>query len=672
MRLPDLVAYQAAVQHPDTAFGDADLRAATVTTTRLGLPRVAAGNFALTYQLCQGGRRWAVRCFHRDSADRAKRYAAISQALASARGGPLVPIAYLPVGVRVGQSWFPITKMPWLDGRPLNRAVEAGLGSPSALADLERGFVALLAELRRLGLAHGDLQHGNILVEPSGALKLVDYDGMFVPALHGMHASESGDPNYQHPGRALQFNAELDRFAALVIVVALRALAHAPELWRTYNTGDNLLFRRADFASPDTSALFRELRARAATRDLAERFARVCQSDYALVPPLGDFLRVNVTASTSTGTRHSPSAAPRPATSTLSVGDVVTLNRLYSPARARPVRRSWSMRRAAAQAALAFTPDGTLLATAESTRKVRLRETASGRVLHVWTTPAQITLMTCSADGRQVFGSGPDGTLSVWPLTARGVARHLVTPAGGVRGLACGPSGPLVAVAAGRTLHLVEAATGRRLSVDAGRGEVTCVAFSGDASVVAAGGADGVWRGWSTRGGALLAANRQQARVCCLGVSADGRTLATAGPTGAIHVWALPGGQLLTEVQAPDAAEPVVRLAFARDATRLAAAGASGRILVWDLPAGRGGVRTLAGPRGVISDLAFSPDGRLLAATSLAGGVWVRTLPASRPSIARPRPVPAGVPQRVTPIGQTAGQWLIDVLRKMGAAARAP
>ena len=294
MRLPDLVAYQAAVQHPGTAFGDADLRAATVTTTRLGLPRVAAGNFALTYQLSQAGRRWAVRCFHRDAMDRAKRYAAISQTLATIRAGPLVTIAYLPAGVRVDQNWFPITKMPWLDGRPFNRAVEASLGSPSALADLEQRFIALLGDLRKFGLAHGDLQHGNILVDPSGALKLVDYDGMFVPDLRAMRASESGDPNYQHPGRTLQFDAELDRFAALVIVVALRVLAQAPNLWRTYNTDDNLLFRRTDFVSPDASALFRDLRAQPATRDLAERFARVCQSDYALVPTVADFLQVKV------------------------------------------------------------------------------------------------------------------------------------------------------------------------------------------------------------------------------------------------------------------------------------------------------------------------------------------------------------------------------------------
>src|SRR2546430_15101845 len=79
MRLPDLVAYQTAVQHPATAFGDADLRSGSVAAGRFGLPRAVAGNFAVTYQVCDGSRRWAVRCFHRDTADRAQRYAAISE-----------------------------------------------------------------------------------------------------------------------------------------------------------------------------------------------------------------------------------------------------------------------------------------------------------------------------------------------------------------------------------------------------------------------------------------------------------------------------------------------------------------------------------------------------------------------------------------------------------------
>jgi hypothetical protein len=124
VRLPDLVAYQAAVQHPTTAFSDPELRAATVTTGRLGLPRAVAGNFAVTYQLRQAARRWAVRCFHRDAADRAQRYAAISSTLRTLGSDAFVQIAYLPTGVRVGKAWYPVTKMPWLDGATFNRAVE--------------------------------------------------------------------------------------------------------------------------------------------------------------------------------------------------------------------------------------------------------------------------------------------------------------------------------------------------------------------------------------------------------------------------------------------------------------------------------------------------------------------------------------------------------------------
>src|SRR5215831_9176596 len=138
MRLPDLVAYQAAVQNPATAFTDPQLRAASVSTGLLGLPRAVAGNFAVTYQLRDGSRQWAVRCFHREAADRASRYAAISQLLAGTRGGPLVPIEYLDPGVRVGAAWYPITKMAWIDGFPLNRAVEAGLSKPAALQEYER------------------------------------------------------------------------------------------------------------------------------------------------------------------------------------------------------------------------------------------------------------------------------------------------------------------------------------------------------------------------------------------------------------------------------------------------------------------------------------------------------------------------------------------------------
>src|SRR5579859_6315870 len=390
VRLPDLVAYQAAVQHPTTAFSDPELRAASVTTGRLGLPRAVAGNFAVTYQLHSAARRWAVRCFHRDAADRAQRYAAISTTLRTLGSDAFVQIAYLPAGIRVGQAWYPVTKMPWLDGRTFNRAVEERLGRPAALHDLEQRFVQLVADLGRRGVAHGDLQHGNILVDPSGALRLVDYDGMYVPALRGLKASETGDPNYQHPGRHEQFDANLDRFSALVIAVALRALAAQPGLWQTYNSDDNLLFRRADFVAPSRSALFRALSALAETHDVAAHLAHACAEDYARIPSLDDFLRLGLSASQTESpvpmaplhasilnrlygsppapqVRRSPAPAQighRPRESSAHRPSVplhlAILNRLYTPAAAAPVAhapsparrsmstgpRSWKVRRA--------------------------------------------------------------------------------------------------------------------------------------------------------------------------------------------------------------------------------------------------------------------------------------------------------------------------------------
>jgi hypothetical protein len=289
MALPRLGQYQLALQHPATAFADPELRSATVETTPMGLPRVISGGFALTYHLTNGRQQWAVRCFHREASEPGRRYQAIGRMIAGSGPGPFVPVDYLDRGIAVEGAWYPVTKMPWLRASPLNRYVETHLDR-RPLERLTRGFRALVERLEALGVAHGDLQHGNILVDAFGNLKLVDYDGMYVPALAGMEANESGHLNYQHPRRAGQFDPLLDRFSAAVIVTALQALAADPALWHRHNNGENLLFRRADFDDPDHSPLFAELRSIAAVAPLAERLATLCRVDYASLPPLAQFV----------------------------------------------------------------------------------------------------------------------------------------------------------------------------------------------------------------------------------------------------------------------------------------------------------------------------------------------------------------------------------------------
>src|SRR5439155_15880605 len=127
-------------------------------------------------------------------------------------------------------------------------------------------WLRLSRDLVAARMAHGDLQHGNVILVPgkkagSVAPRLIDYDGMFVPALAGSRANELGHPNFQHPRRRDDpFHQDVDRFSHLVVYVAVRCLAAGGRgLWDRYDNGDNLLFREQDFAEPGRSPLFQEL-----------------------------------------------------------------------------------------------------------------------------------------------------------------------------------------------------------------------------------------------------------------------------------------------------------------------------------------------------------------------------------------------------------------------------
>jgi hypothetical protein len=599
MRLPDLVAYQAAVQHPATAFSDPHLRTATVAIGQLGLPRAVSGNFAVTYQLRAGSQQWAVRCFHREASDRASRYAAISQTLAPLRGGPLVPIEYLDPGVRVGAAWYPITKMAWIDGFPLNRAVEAGLSKPATLRDFERRFIDIVAELRQRGIAHGDLQHGNILVDATGKLRLVDYDGMFVAALRGRAASESGDPNYQHPRRGSQFDAELDRFAALVIVVALRALAAAPRLWHVHNTGDNLLFRRTDFADPARSPVFRDLAGVPEVRDLAHRLAEAAQRGYSDVPLLDAFLGKPVAVASTT--------TPKP----LKPGHVAVLNMLYGP---KP--RTWKLRRASLQEALAFSADGALLVTGEVSGRIHVRQSSTGRTERTLRLPrsaGSLRGLAYSATGRLVAVTSDGPNLGVWDAVEARRLQDLVCSARPLRALALSSSGAwLAAASADGTLRTWRLDTGRLVAAFSLAGSSSALALSPDGRYVAA------------------AAARAKVRLCEL---ADGSVIGSLSPSGSVTC-----------------------LAYSRDGSRLTAGTADGRITLWDVRSHEC-IDELASLAAPLQCLAMSADARALAVTGRDGSIWLRRL--TLPSAPRRlRTSPPAAASRVISSGYRLFDWL--------------
>jgi hypothetical protein len=263
---PDLTEYHEAVQHPRQAFADPGLKAVTLELDRFGMPKPATGGNAVVYKAKEPGgflsfkKTWAIRCFLRPISDHAERYEAISKHLRKVHLPYDVNFQFLKQGIRIRSNWFPIVKMQWADGDLLHSHIEKHLRHPASLAALRAKWVTLVRHLEAAQMAHGDLQHGNILVR-GGSILLVDYDGMWVPALRGRNATETGHRAYQHPKRSEQdYGQEIDRFSALVIYLSLAALERDATLWERFHTGDNLIFVLEDFHQWGRSAIWQQLR----------------------------------------------------------------------------------------------------------------------------------------------------------------------------------------------------------------------------------------------------------------------------------------------------------------------------------------------------------------------------------------------------------------------------
>ncbi len=288
--------YVEALQAPQRAFSDPALRDAHIVTNRFGLPRPISGNFATVFEVETERGKAAVRCFMREVTNQQERYAAIAAHLRQRTLPFMVNFEYLPEGIRVRGGWYPILKMDWADGIRLDTYIEQHLDDAPRLRRLADQWIAVCSDLRAAQIAHGDLQHGNILVTDADTITLIDYDDMIVPGALGLETRELGHRHYQHPSRAAdqRINQDnftrIDNFSSTVIGVSLLALSLDPSLWAQTGAGDeSLLFRDTDYAAPDNSAALHLL-----TRHADSRLRAIGQtiqtaisaSSYLDVPPL--------------------------------------------------------------------------------------------------------------------------------------------------------------------------------------------------------------------------------------------------------------------------------------------------------------------------------------------------------------------------------------------------
>lgn len=228
-----------------------------------GHPIMSSGNFAVVYKMqdIRDGKYYAVKCFTREQDGREKAYERISSYLINKTSEYLIPVSYLKYELFVNTSQteeteFPILLMEWVDGTPIDKYIQQYKGNPFVLYELCYNFRILAKWLKGQMFAHGDLKPDNILAKADGSLVLIDYDGMYVPAMSGENARENGTPDYRHPFMYYPFNEDIDDFALSIIALSLKIISISYGVTDRFTRGNGLLFSYYDFSNINSSDLF--------------------------------------------------------------------------------------------------------------------------------------------------------------------------------------------------------------------------------------------------------------------------------------------------------------------------------------------------------------------------------------------------------------------------------
>ena len=231
-----------------------------------GHPIMSSGNFAVVFKMqAPTGQYHALKCFLRDQEERSERYRMIAEELQYAQSTYLVKFRYLESELFVdvpntGGEEYPVLLMDWVDGIPLDQYLKTIIDDNYEKDLLAYRFSLLARWLVTQPFAHGDLKPDNICVRDDGSLVLLDYDGMYVPALSGRKSLEQGSPHYRHPLRStLPFDAHIDDYSLSLILLSLRAIALDYKLYVRYSSCEYLLLSEQDQLNPYTSPVFKEL-----------------------------------------------------------------------------------------------------------------------------------------------------------------------------------------------------------------------------------------------------------------------------------------------------------------------------------------------------------------------------------------------------------------------------
>ncbi|WP_053976576.1 protein kinase domain-containing protein [Mangrovimonas xylaniphaga] len=241
------------------------------------------------------GSKVAVRLWIADIGDAKKRSLEISNYLGALNNAYFAGFKYIDDAVLVNGALHPIVLMDWVEGKTLKEYINSNISNSRVILDLADKFKKMVEYFHKEHIAHGDLQHGNLLVKNDGSIVAIDYDSMFIKPLSGMVDTIKGLPGYQHPARQSNklVNSNLDYFSELIIYLSLLVYAETPSLWDKYYETEDLLFSKEDFANPNSSKLISDC-VRSSNQTIAdlskELLVELQASDISQLRPLEDLL----------------------------------------------------------------------------------------------------------------------------------------------------------------------------------------------------------------------------------------------------------------------------------------------------------------------------------------------------------------------------------------------
>ena len=233
---------------------------------KYGEPYRSSGAFAVVFKMKdeQTGKCYALKCFTEEQEGRAEAYRQIAEEFEFVDSSYITSVKYLEKELFVDSNCedeeFPVLLMDWIEGETMETYVTDNYTDTHAMAMLCYRFCKMAAWLRSQSFAHGDIKPDNIMVRPDGTLTLVDYDGMFVPAMKGQKSPTIGTKDFSHPLRTIDdFDETIDDFALASIALSLKAISLDPSLLQTYGASDRLLFSAADYLDLSKSKTFTAL-----------------------------------------------------------------------------------------------------------------------------------------------------------------------------------------------------------------------------------------------------------------------------------------------------------------------------------------------------------------------------------------------------------------------------